>query len=370
MTKTALQSARVAEPVKVFVLVPALDPSGPVKGAVALCNGLANHVSVTLVALKRVDQETPSIDSRVEIKSFAGIRSWLARFVVYRDLLKAASREGRVVSISFCLSADVFNRLMWRHATLISSVRGNLLQNYYFDYGWPGKVAAVAHLLMLRGFDNVVAMSDSMERQLRRYGIKHIAKIGNFIDETNLERARESTIYPRQGRVGFIFLASLSARKRPKLLLDAMRTLKERGVDCRLDIVGDGPLREELEALSNAAGLSERVIFHGHVANPYRLLQAVDCMVLPSRSEGVSRAVMEGLFFGVPCIMRDADAGREIITPGLNGALFAAADDLPKVMEKIARELTSGAGTKRTNLLPPSFRQNVNIENYLDLITQ
>ncbi len=350
-----------------FVIVPSLLPTGPVKGAVALCNGLADRLPVTLVVLKPARGAGKHLKTEVRMLSLAHLSDWRQKRRVLRAELEGSGGRNHVASISFCLSADAMNFSLGRYAIIVSSVRGNLPKNYRFDYGPAGRIVAWLHLTALRHFDRVVAMSDTMAAQLRHFGLTRISVIGNFVDEQVLEHFRLLS-GPIEERVRFLFLASLSKRKRPELLLAAAGELDARGVEFQIDIAGEGPLELSLREFAEKNGLAARVIFHGQLAQPFELLQRVDYMVLPSESEGIPRAALEALFFGVPCILRDVDANRDLIEPGRNGALFHNDRQLVELLERAERERYSYR--PRRNLLPPMFRQRSNIDRYLESLNQ
>ncbi len=352
----------------IFVVVPALIPTGPIKGALALCNGLVETMSVTLVYLKPGSGAAAPLHPRVRVVSLAEKLSWRSKRAELVRILREAGGCERVVSISCCLSADFLNAFMRSHATIISHVRGNLPQNYRFDYGWPGLFAAIVHFCILRRFDTVVAISKNMARQLYRFGLRGIKVIGNFVDETALES------YPRPhlrltGATRFLFLATLSPRKRPGLLLRAAHLLKERGIYCHLDMVGEGPMRGTLEEECRRLGIAKRVIFHGHIPEPYNFVQSANYLVLPSQSEGIPRAALEALFFGVPCILREVDGNSEVIVEGINGLLFSKDEELVEVMKDAALSVQNGTAPRGGTLLPPFFRQRENIEKFIALIS-
>lgn len=190
--------------------------------------------------------------------------------------------------------------------------------------------------------------------------------IGNFVDESALGRLRMEPT-PISGPVRLVFLASLTKRKRPDLVLQALKKLKQNGQEFHLDIVGDGPLRPALEQQIQDAGLHAQVAIHGHLDNPYALLQQADYMLLPSESEGISRACLEALFFGVPCVVRDVDANRDLITSGVNGELFHSDKELAPLLGNL---VTRGRRQldHTSSLLPVAFRQDVNVQRFLELI--
>jgi glycosyltransferase involved in cell wall biosynthesis len=347
---------------RVFVVVPSMTPSGPVKGAIALANGLVElGVEVTLVSVKdECEAGVLGLDPRAKQLGLGSYVSRSAKGAAYRAALKAAGGRAAVTSVSMCFSADRLNSGMDGVARIVASVRGNLFMNYRYDYGWRGIFFAMAHLLMLHRFDGIVAMSDNMARQLRRLGLCKVRVIPNFIDELTLGSTPPITrrTEPACGRLRLAFVGSLSPRKRPEVLVElASRYPVE------VQLVGDGPMRSELEFRIAEGRLQHSVILHGQVSDPLPILRCSDYMVLPSESEGISRAVMESLFAGVPCIVRRVDANEDVVRDGDNGFLFATDAELFRLVGELVEGVRriGGGGC----LLPDTYRQRRNVEAFL-----
>jgi glycosyltransferase involved in cell wall biosynthesis len=349
----------------IFILVPAPFPTGPIKGAFALANALAPKRRVVLVFLK----EGPGVDAPlhelVEVVSLAHTPGgWLGRLSAYRNLLENAGGRKHVGSISMCLSADLLNGCCRRQAVTCSSVRGNLLQNYRLDYGPPGVPLALGHFLALRAFDHVVAMTRSMALQIHKLSRLQPVVIGNFVDEQALEHYRQ--IGPASGPLRFVFVGSLSVRKEPELVISAVQKLSN--LDVELDLLGNGPLHEKLSNTLKSQKLQGRVRMHGHVSDPHPIVSGADAFILPSRSEGASRAALEALHLGVPCVLRDVDGNSELLTTPGSGKLFASNDDLAAAMLATATYTRSRAD--KSSLLPPDFQQHRAASQYLELLEQ
>lgn len=350
----------------IFILVPSPNPTGPIKGAYALANELVLLRRVVLVFLKDGPGANAHLHNSVEVVSLAKMPGgWQGRLAAYRKLLEDAGGRAHVGSLSMCFSADWINRFCGKQAVTCASVRGNLPQNYRFDYGWRGIPLALGHLLLLRAFDHVVAMTSSMANQLHSLAGIQSHVIGNFVDEAALDYRRQvGTRMP--GPLRFVFVGSLSQRKQPELIITAMEKLQDN--DTCLDVVGDGPLHAPLEYLIVSRGLQNRIRLHGQVADPLSIVAGADAFVLPSRSEGVSRAALEALHLGVPCVLRDVDGNAELLAVPDAGALFVRDEDLPAAMLKAAA--STCALVTKTSLLPRAFRQSVAVGQYLALLEQ
>lgn len=93
--------------------------------------------------------------------------------------------------------------------------------------------------------------------------------------------------------------------KAPDLLIEAVARCAVAGLDVELVIVGDGRLRGELEALARARGIGDRVRFTGLLPAGDAVRRELDrahLFVLPSRQEGLPRAMVEAMARGLPCL--------------------------------------------------------------------
>jgi len=87
-------------------------------------------------------------------------------------------------------------------------------------------------------------------------------------------------------------------------LLRAVAALKRRGTDLECAVVGDGPERPSLEALSRQLGIADHVCFDGALSHDDVLsrYEWADVLVLASETEGWPKALAEGMAFGLSCV--------------------------------------------------------------------
>ncbi|MCA1669127.1 MAG: glycosyltransferase family 4 protein, partial [Thermomicrobia bacterium] len=93
--------------------------------------------------------------------------------------------------------------------------------------------------------------------------------------------------------------------KAPDVQIDAVAQLVQEGLDLRLVLIGDGKHRPELAVRAAALGMAERIVFRGQLtagATVRAALDAADIFCMPSRTEGMPRAMIEAMARGLPCI--------------------------------------------------------------------
>lgn len=144
-------------------------------------------------------------------------------------------------------------------------------------------------------------------------------------------------------------------------LLQAVRLIRhQRSV--RLVILGEGPLRQELEARIRHLGLADVVMMPGFCANPMAWMARVPLVVLSSRSEGLPGVLLQAMACGAPVVSTDCPHGpREILQDGRWGSLVPVGD--PEALAAaILRQLHTTSqcpvpdASGRITLRPPSPR--------------
>lgn len=175
---------------------------------------------------------------------------------------------------------------------------------------------------MFRRFDAVVAVSRSLVRSLRRFGVPshriHVVPNGWDGRAPGWDRhaARQALGAPLD-RVLIGWVGRLIPVKAADVFLRALAELRD--VPWSAAVVGDGDERCRVERLAAALGLSDRVAFHGTVDDAARLFPAFDVFVLSSRTEGTPMVLFEAMAAGVPIVatavggVPDVVSGREAL---------------------------------------------------------
>ncbi|MFZ5585277.1 MAG: glycosyltransferase [Thermodesulfobacteriota bacterium] len=125
-----------------------------------------------------------------------------------------------------------------------------------------------------------------------------------------------------------IAMGRLDPQKNFPLLIRAFAIAQAACPDWRLVILGEGPLRPELQALADGLGLSDRVHLVGRVDDPFTHLRRAEVFVMSSDYEGFPMSLLEAMSCGLPVVATDCGTGmREIVRPGVDGLLTPVGDE-------------------------------------------
>jgi glycosyltransferase involved in cell wall biosynthesis len=151
----------------------------------------------------------------------------------------------------------------------------------------------------------------------------YVAKISA---QTNRRKVREEWEIPETAMVA-VFCAKFLRRKRPH---DALRAFaRARVPESFLLMVGDGPLRDSLQAEAGRLGITERVRFTGFIKYSHlpEVYAAGDVLIFPSEHEPYGLPVNEAMICGMPVIASDrVGAGYDLIKEGETGFVYPCGD--------------------------------------------
>ncbi len=155
-------------------------------------------------------------------------------------------------------------------------------------------------------------------------------------------------------------VARLVPQKGHALLMEAFARAD---IPHQLVIVGEGPLREELEQKARDLGITERVLFAGKRRNPYPWMRKADLFVLASEYEGLGIVLTEALACGTPILSTDSRGGVRFVFQGALERYLTPPnpEGLAAGLERTIRELPI---TIRPEWLAP-FRSDVVVSAFL-----
>jgi glycosyltransferase involved in cell wall biosynthesis len=191
--------------------------------------------------------------------------------------------------------------------------------------------------------DGIISQTSlSIKIMEKETGNKNIAVIPNPVKNVKM--------FPDIQRENIVLnIGRLIEEKGQKYLVQAFENIEDK--EWKLIILGDGPLREELETQINFLGLKERVLMPGTVEDVDIWLAKASIFAFTSISEGFPNVLAEAMAAGLPCVSFDCNTGpREIIQDTKNGFLVPVGDVIkfssqinllisePAVREKLSLE--------------------------------
>jgi len=181
-------------------------------------------------------------------------------------------------------------------------------------------------------FDHFTAVYDGGRVSLERRGVPpgKISVIYNAIPDEHRRKQpgwlRHELGLP-ENTVLLAHVGWLISRKRIDRILENALIWKEKTKQpFRLILIGDGPLRQDLESTARMLGLADRVVFLGLRNDVREILYEADILVHMSRAETCTYAISEAMACSIPAVVSDAGAAREQILDGESGYVVGADD--------------------------------------------
>jgi glycosyltransferase involved in cell wall biosynthesis len=168
-----------------------------------------------------------------------------------------------------------------------------------------------------------IANSQEIAANLSRWGVpqERVHVIPNGIDVPE-----EVTRKPRNGVVHFLSMGRLDPDKAVDQTIRAFAALSA-DTPAHLTILGDGPSRQDLEALSRRLGQEKRIVFTGAVTDVTPYLREADVYLSTSVSEGMSNALLEAMSHAVMPVVSRVSGVAELVEEGVTGLVFAPRDE-------------------------------------------
>jgi glycosyltransferase involved in cell wall biosynthesis len=225
------------------------------------------------------------------------------------------------------------------------------------NHNWTGATRALRvyerlDALALRAFSRVAAVSRASRAEMLARGLRpeRVVVVPNGIPlpaaapDRDRARAALARLVPDLGPEPLVgYLGRLSAEKGVRELVSALASPLLGAV--RAVLVGDGPLRAEVEAAIAARGLGARTHLLGWRDDAALLLPAFDVLVLPSWREGVPLAALEAFAAGVPVVASRVGGMPDVVRDGETGILAPPRD--PAALAAALGSLLGDPGRRR-----------------------
>ena len=150
--------------------------------------------------------------------------------------------------------------------------------------------------------DQVVAVCETARKYFEEQNPSLAKKLAVIYNGIPLEKFTGVPPRPRGGEFVFGIVGRLVPVKDHRTLIEAFRLALPRNPNIRLEILGDGPLRAELEEFARAQDTGGRIVFRGAGLDVPRFLAGLNAFVLCSVSEGLPLTILEAMAAGLPVL--------------------------------------------------------------------
>ena len=241
--------------------------------------------------------------------------------------------------------------------------------NVPFSKRWVLK--QLMRMLMWRA-DALTCVSRDMVKQYQRVfnAPKHVCVYNIVDDKLSRQRMHEPLVHEwidDSDRPLLVAAGRLASWKGFADLIFAMNLgPAQRGA--RLLILGDGPLRSELQSLIEALSLQASVRLEGYVDNPLKYFAKASVFVLSSRVEGLPNVLVEAMMCGCTPVSTDCPTGpREVLDDGRIGYLVPMQDRTALARGMIAALDTPTSADMLQSAIHP-FEENTVIDRHFEVL--
>lgn len=343
---------------KVLHIITRLDKGGSAENTLLTCIGLNKQIYQVWLATGAVF--SPRVEWKKEAED-AGVR-----FVIIPQLVRSISPLRDVVA--FCKIFQLIKRerfdivhthtskagILGRWAARLAGTRLVIHTPHgHIFYGYFNRVLTTIFVFIERITalitDKIITLAEKGKREHLKLKIASPDKfvtihsgvrLSNIIEcKTDVSFKTKMLNLPDQSRVVGTVGRLVKVKGHRYLLESAKHVLKVLPETVFL-LVGDGPLREELEILARNLKISNNVRFLGWQDNIVPILKIMDLFVLSALNEGMGRVLVEAQACGLPVVATDVGGVAEVIVPGRTGILVPPRDSAA-LAEAIIKLLTN-----------------------------
>ena len=246
-------------------------------------------------------------------------------------LIKAFRRERPVIVHTHTAKAGVLGRMAaiaTRTPISVHTFHGHVLHGYFSPR--VTKVVVLIERMLSRFTTHIVAVGDQVRDDLLSAGIARPDRasvvapgVVKLEFRERVAALRALGLEDHDGRLAVMFVGRLTAIKRAERFVQLARTMRDRKAPATFVVVGDGPLRAQLE--TDAKDL-DNLIFIGWQSDMASVYAAADLLVLTSDNEGMPVALIEAAMQGVPAVSTAVGAVRQVVDDGVSGLLVPVGD--------------------------------------------
>lgn len=188
------------------------------------------------------------------------------------------------------------------------------------------------------GWSVPVALSPEVRQTICDFYKLDKDKVPVIYNGIDLSKCRPKEDYSLSKPISLVHVGRFDTPKNHDGLLRAFALILRKYPGCRLHLIGDGDLRENIENLAVELNIQHGVVFHGMQSNVHPYLQSADIFVLPSKYEGMPMTIIEAMATGLPIVASNVGGIPDMVTDGHSAFLVdcdaqAVADACERLLE-------------------------------------
>jgi glycosyltransferase involved in cell wall biosynthesis len=360
---------------RVSILLPDLRGGGAERLHVHLANDWVQRGLQVEFALMRNEGELlATLDDRITVHDLRAprVRSLLLPLVRYLRAVRPAAVIAAMWPLT-SIAVAAWN-MAGRPGRLFVSDHSQLSISAVREMGIPAWLIGNAIRFTYPLASGAIAVSQGVKEDLRALGrlapsvvrvIYNPTALGVPFERGDPDARRE--LWGEASRRHVLSVGTLKPQKDHATLIRAIALLPP-DLDVQLTILGEGPLRKELEGLVRELALEHKVRLPGFVLDPYPWYRTADLFVLSSRWEGFGNVLVEALECGVPVVSTDCASGpSEILAGGRYGRLVPIQDP-PAMAAAIAASLAETHDASLLRSRAQDFSVSAISDQYLDYL--
>lgn len=246
------------------------------------------------------------------------------------DVIKYAAAAAKLAGVPRCVHTV--------HNVADKEAEGRaqkLINGFYFSHGWSVPVA----------------LSPEVQKSIAAFYGLPLEKIPIIYNGIDLSRCLEKQDYALQNPAILTHIGRFNEQKNHEGLLHAFALIHKKHPLTRLNLLGDGELLEQTQALAKTLGISGSVDFLRSQSNVYPYLQNSDLFLLPSRYEGMPMTLIEAMGTGLPIVASKVGGVPDMLEDGKSAILTdcnpeKVAQAVCRILEDEALRKTLGRAAK------------------------
>ncbi|WP_452226934.1 glycosyltransferase family 4 protein [Lacinutrix cladophorae] len=312
---------------KLAFIIPSLKAGGAERVVSTLANQFIKEFDIVIVVLYKCKPFYP-LNTNIKVvfcketynSAPTFFQSITNHFHLINTCKKIISKENSDILIGFTTIANIYSVLVAKRLRIPSIIS----ERIHPKFGSISNFWVKTRKLIYPKTDTLIIQTEDIKSYFTSFIKESKIKIINnplaeeLVAKRDLEAKKTNQI---------ICIGRLENQKNQELLIRAFGAIERK--DWRLLLIGEGSKKEDYKNLVNTLKLNDSIDFIGNIKDVSYYYNNAKIFVLPSNYEGFPNALIEAMFFGLPCIATNCPSGpSEIINDGENGFLIPINDQL------------------------------------------